>query len=100
LDRFSGLSISKKNFIQKHKLSDLHSRYNHIEQIDKGTSGIIYRAMDRQYKVLCAIKVIQLPSGVLGDPVRIDNELLNEFRVLKELDHPNIVRLIEMFRDE
>ena len=63
---------------------------------------MIYRAVDKQYKVPCAIKELKLPEEDLEDDLKNKNsdELVLEFNLLKELDHPNILRLIEIFRDD
>lgn len=44
--------------------------------------------------------MIQLPEEVLKEADSIEAEILMEFKLLRELDHPNILRLIEIFRDE
>lgn len=61
---------------------------------------MIYRAVDKQYKVPCAIKVIPLPIPEDDLEKKDDDELALEFKLLKELDHPNILRLIEIFKDD
>ena len=55
---------------------------------------MVYRAIDRQYNTLCAIKHTTLPTSNL-----LAGELIQEFELLKSLDHPNILRLIEGFRN-
>lgn len=46
------------------------------------------------------MKVVKLPKELQEEYFnKIDDELLLESKMLRELDHPNIVRLIEVFRD-
>ena len=62
------------------------------ERIGKGSFGEVYRAIDRELKQEVAIKIIdktQLNAGSL-------QKLFREVRIMKTLDHPNIVKLYQV----
>ena len=96
---YSSTPLSKKNFIHEHDLNEINERYKMFGPMDSGSFGVVYRALDTQYNVPCAIKLIRFPDQAIGDQTEIDAYLL-EFRLLRDLDHPNILRLIEVFKNE
>lgn len=94
-----------KNFIYiQHK--DIYQYYNFEEKVGEGKTinnnilmsllgsfGSVFRARDLTSKEIFAIKAINLQNAY-------SEELLNnEIEVLKMLDHPNIIKLHEVFID-
>jgi serine/threonine protein kinase len=71
-------------------------RYDLLERIGKGGMGAVYRARDRETKALVAVKVLK--ADLSRNPKLFDR-FLQEFRAADKLDHPNIVRAIELDRD-
>jgi serine/threonine protein kinase/Tol biopolymer transport system component len=67
-----------------------------LELIGRGGMGEVYRARDSRLKRNVAIKV--LPAGLAQDPDRIAR-FEREARVASALNHPNIVAVYEMGRD-
>ncbi|KAI9494322.1 hypothetical protein BDB00DRAFT_311157 [Zychaea mexicana] len=69
--------------------------YYHLGNcIGKGQFGSVYRALDIQTGEIVAIKRIQI-----GD-VEVDQEILQEVDLLKEMNNPNIVRYLGSVRDD
>ncbi|KAK2954222.1 putative Cyclin-dependent kinase 3 [Blattamonas nauphoetae] len=66
-------------------------RYKKIEKIGEGTYGVVYKASDVLTGRLVAVKKIRLGFGEDGVPVTA----LREIATQRELQHPNIVKLIE-----
>jgi len=57
-------------------------------RVGKGTYGVVYKAKDKAANVFVALKKIKLE----GEDEGVPSTALREISLLKELDHPNIVR--------
>ena len=74
-----------------------YGRYEILEEIGKGSMGVVYKARDPNLDLVVALKVLRRD--------RLDNEsLVNRFvseaRALGRLDHPNIVRVFNVDDDQ
>ncbi|KAL9650300.1 hypothetical protein ABK040_014954 [Willaertia magna] len=78
--------------MQAHKLA----RYNNIEKIGEGTYGVVFRAEDKTTGEIVAVKRIRLDSEDEGVP----STTLREIALLKQLTHPNVVKLHEVVHDD
>ena len=68
---------------------------NNFEKLDvvgEGTYGTVYKVRDRTNGRICAMKKIKMDCEKEGFPITA----LREIRLLKQMDHPNIVNLIEI----
>ncbi|CAL1284399.1 unnamed protein product [Larinioides sclopetarius] len=63
--------------------------FEKIEKVGEGTYGVVYKAEDKNTKKLVALKKIRLKCETEGVP----STALREISLLKELEHPNVVRL-------
>ena len=63
-------------------------KYQKIEKIGEGTYGVVYKARNRVSGELVALKKIRLEAEDEGIP----STAIREISILKELQHPNIVR--------
>jgi len=70
--------------------------YKKIKKLGQGTYGIVWKAQNTITGNIVALKQIQLNSMDEGVPCTA----IREISLLKELQHPNIVRLIEIIQDE
>lgn len=71
-------------------------RYHKIEKIGEGTYGIVYKAQDRDINQIVALKKIRLEQEDEGIP----STAIREIALLKQLHHPNIVRLHDVIHTE
>ena len=67
-----------------------------MEKIGEGTYGIVYKAKDRVTSETVALKKIRLEAEDEGIP----STAIREISLLKELQHPNIVRLFDVVHTE
>jgi len=67
-------------------------RYEKLEKLGEGTYGIVYKAKDLQQSIVVAIKKIRLENEDEGIP----STAMREIAILRELDHPNIVKLYDV----
>jgi len=64
-------------------------RYQKITKIGEGTYGVVYKAKDLQTSEIIALKKIRLENADEGVP----STAIREISLIKECDHPNIVKL-------
>ncbi|OQR85332.1 cell division protein kinase [Thraustotheca clavata] len=73
-------------------------RYKKIEKngaIGEGTYGVVYKALDLKTQEIVALKRIRLEVEDEGIP----STALREISILRELEHPNIVKLLNCLQD-
>lgn len=67
-------------------------RYEKIDKIGEGTYGVVYKGRDLVSKEMVALKKIRLENEDEGMP----STAMREISILKELNHPNIVKLVDV----
>eukprot|EP01128_Nolandella_sp_AFSM9_P003286 TRINITY_DN139_c1_g6_i2.p1 TRINITY_DN139_c1_g6~~TRINITY_DN139_c1_g6_i2.p1 ORF type:complete len:558 (+),score=129.46 TRINITY_DN139_c1_g6_i2:35-1675(+) len=70
--------------------------YEKIEMVGKGTFGKVYKAREKATKEYVAMKMIRMENEVEGFPITA----IREIKILKELNHPQIVDLKEIVTGE
>ena len=60
-----------------------------------GAFGEVRKCLHRDTKVLRAVKIVNKKGLADDDKLK----LLSEINILKQLDHPNILKLYEFFQD-
>lgn len=68
-------------------------RFAVIRRIGRGGMGTVYEALDRERKTRVALKTL---STLNADTLLL---FKNEFRALQDIQHPNLVRLGELFEE-
>mmetsp|Transcript_12453 Transcript_12453/g.18660 ORF Transcript_12453/g.18660 Transcript_12453/m.18660 type:complete len:302 (-) Transcript_12453:1355-2260(-) len=71
-------------------------RYQKLAKIGEGTYGVVYKAKDRVREMIIALKRIRLEAEDEGIP----STAIREISLLKELRHPNIVKLYDVVHTE
>jgi len=71
---------------------NLFSSYQKLEKVGEGTYGVVYKAKDRATGEIVALKKIRLESEDEGIP----GTAIREIALLKELQHPNVVKLYDV----
>ncbi|RNF09774.1 putative cell division protein kinase 2 [Trypanosoma rangeli] len=72
------------------------TRYERQEKIGEGTYGVVFRARDTATGATVALKRIRLDTEEEGVPCTA----IREISLLKELRHPNIVKLLDVCHSE
>uniref|UniRef100_A0A8B9RLL7 Cyclin-dependent kinase 1 n=1 Tax=Astyanax mexicanus TaxID=7994 RepID=A0A8B9RLL7_ASTMX len=70
--------------------------YMKIEKIGEGTYGVVYKGRHKSTGQVVALKKIRLESEEEGVP----STAVREISLLKELQHPNVVRLLDVLMQE
>eukprot|EP00555_Chaetoceros_dichaeta_P009226 CAMPEP_0198260318 /NCGR_PEP_ID=MMETSP1447-20131203/9325_1 /TAXON_ID=420782 /ORGANISM="Chaetoceros dichaeta, Strain CCMP1751" /LENGTH=645 /DNA_ID=CAMNT_0043947949 /DNA_START=301 /DNA_END=2238 /DNA_ORIENTATION=+ len=87
-------SKTKGTVMVTNALSDVRIRYHvHPRSIGHGHYGVVRKCMDRETRVWYAIKSIRKAKVARVDVLK------REIQILQEVDHPNIIRLIEVHED-
>jgi len=71
-------------------------RFTKLEKLGEGTYGIVYKCKAKDSDMIVALKRIRLESEEEGVPCTA----IREISLLKELDHPNIVKLYDVVHEE
>lgn len=71
-------------------------KYQKVEKIGEGTYGTVYKAKVKGREDFVALKKIKLEAEDEGVP----STAIREISLLKELHHPNVVRLLEVIHSE
>ena len=86
------LSISKRSFIRIIQ-DDITNHYEVIKKLGEGSYGKIYKAKNKISGDIRAMK--QIDKSKITDMVTFKNEI----EILSKMDHPNIIKLFEVFED-
>ena len=71
-------------------------RYQRTEKIGEGTYGVVFKAIDKQTNSIIALKKIRLEHEDEGVP----STAIREISLLKEINHPNVIRLKDLVYGE
>ncbi|OMJ94186.1 hypothetical protein SteCoe_2668 [Stentor coeruleus] len=96
-NKAESLKLNAGSFIQQHK-TNIYKHYNFDQRLGHGSYGIVRSALSKLNSVKRAIKSIK--KSVLSSSPSSKTKLLDEVEVLKNLDHPNIVKLFEVYDDD
>lgn len=71
-------------------------KYEKLGKLGEGTYGVVYKALDVTTKEIVALKEIRPEEEDDGVPC----STIREISMLKEMEHKNIVRLLDVIHDE
>lgn len=74
----------------------IFGKFQIVEKLGEGTYGKVYKAINtetREYFALKKIRIVYEDEGVPGTAIR-------EVSLLKECEHPNVIRLYEVFSNQ
>jgi calcium-dependent protein kinase len=86
------LSFSKKNFVLKGK-GNFMANYTKIQELGRGAYAKVYRVQNLKTKEVFACK--ELAKSKINDMQKFKNEI----NVMSKCDHPNIIKLYEIYED-
>lgn len=73
-------------------------RYQHLEKIGEGTFSVVYKAKDLVTQKIVALKKIR--SETENEDEGVPSDTIREISLLKELSHPNIVKLENVIQQD
>lgn len=87
--------ILKKEYFISHKTSSVFDEYDIDKKpVGQGAFGIVYKAKEKNTGLVRAIK------QVMNQNIKNYDGFMNEVTALKTLDHPNIIKLFEVYEDK
>src|SRR5262245_833546 len=76
-------------------------RYELLEIIARGAAGVVYRAEDPAINRTVAVKVLKLGAELTAGQVALARaRFLREGQAAGSIDHPNIVRILDVGEDQ
>lgn len=75
----------------------IHEDYSIRETLGQGAYGKVVKVIHRRSGIVRAMKSIKKNTVLLDDE---NNELFTEISILKNLNHPNVINIYELFQDE
>ena len=89
------VKVSGSQFVTQGE-GTLRDVYKIGQQLGEGAFGEVRKCTHRETKEVRAVKVLKKESMDQSEK----ESMLNEIKILKSLDHPNIVKIYEYFEDE
>ena len=71
-------------------------KYQKLDKVGEGTYGVVYKCQNKETKKYVALKKIRLENEDEGMP----STAIREISILKQLNHPNIVNLLDLIHGE
>lgn len=87
--------FDRGGFVQIKK-GKVESAYTIVSALGKGSFGCVYKAMHKLSNTFRSVKVLKKEN--LSQ--ELHTKLLQEVEILKSLDHPNILKIFEVFEDD
>lgn len=84
MDWGSFIKLRQKNYV---------SSYRIIKELGRGGYGVVYRVQMKNSELQRAMKSIKKSSLLKED----EKKIFMEMAILKEMDHPNIIKLLEIY---
>ncbi|MES1902776.1 MAG: hypothetical protein MHPSP_001898, partial [Paramarteilia canceri] len=81
------------SFKENNSLASPFGALKLLDKIGKGTYGTVFKAKYLINGETCAVKTLEI-----NDENEID-DILNEIKLLKEFNHPNLISLTALYRD-
>ena len=94
------IKINQKNFIIQRK-KNFFDVYEKMKFLGQGAFGSVYKVRRKNSgtrEIVRALK--EISKEALKNNMESEEELKNEIEVLKNLDHPNIMKIYEFYEDE
>jgi len=87
--------IQQSNLV-KEKHTDINLDYTFLATLGQGAYGEVKKTINKATGIVRAVKIINKKFQTSNDY----NRMMDEIHILKNLDHPNIMKIIEFYQDE
>ena len=84
--------LSKSSFTQNHDMQDIWKAYTKLSEVGEGATGVVMKVKCKESSEILACKIV--------DKKTMEKDALErEIELLKVLDHPNVIRLREVWKN-
>ena len=90
------IAIDLKNFVRQRN-ENVYDIYDKLEHLGTGAYGDVYKVKRKKDNEIRALKEIKKSLLIEGNNF---DEIKNEINILKEIDHPNVLKIYEFFEDK
>lgn len=93
------ININSELVVRERDVDEINFKgdeYKIIDKLGEGSFGEVYHVEQKKSHLERAMKKIKINKHSL---IEKEQEILNEIELLKKLDHPNIVKLFEFYKD-
>src|SRR5579859_3452396 len=91
------LSGSSPNMVSLETVQPIGGTYHLLRLIGSGSMGDVYQAQDVRSQQFVAVK--QLKTDTIEDLAELIDRFKREGQALRQLNHPNIVRVLDTFEE-
>lgn len=91
VSRTTTLAIKKSDFIPFSRKSNIKNDYKFKKLLGEGVTGRVFLCEHKEFGYQRAIKVI------LKEENGYNSQTSEEFQILMDMDHPNIIKLYEVY---
>ena len=89
--------LSYKTQIKFKWIEDRNEHFSLQRKIGEGAFAIVYSGRTKPAEIQCAVKVISKRKLNNQEYIRMNQ---NEFEIVEQISHPNIVRVYELLEDQ
>ena len=94
------IKLSSKNFIV-HRTNNVYDIYEKICPLGKGAYGSVYKVSRKNSGTRLIIRALkEISKESMNVNPENEEEIRNEIEILKNIDHPNIMKIFEFFEDD
>ena len=94
------IKVDARNFVVERKNTNVFDIYEKVKFLGEGAFGSVFKVKRKNTgrEIIRAMKEISKDSICYNE--ENEEEIRNEIEVLKNLDHPNIMKIFEFFEDD
>ena len=93
---FSEINLTNDLIVGKFK-SDPEEDYQTLNFLGEGAFASVYKVENRYTEAVCAMKVIRKNCSCSLEDM---NDILNEIKILRTMDHPGILKIFEFYANK
>ena len=94
------IKLSSKNFIVQ-RTNNVYDIYEKICPLGKGAYGSVYKVSRKNSGTRLIIRALkEISKESMNVNPENEEEIRNEIEILKNIDHPNIMKIFEFFEDD
>ncbi|KAM3147842.1 hypothetical protein pb186bvf_000170 [Paramecium bursaria] len=96
------LPIKKAHFINSSIKTNIKLDYKFIKELGSGSFGVVFLAEDKKTCQLIIVSLVQRHAikAIAKDRVVNKGDFQNELKILRKIDHPNILKLYKVYETD